>query len=134
MSKVYKTIRGKGIDIDKIRLKNETTVAVSNMRVNARGDLLGSGNQIAAGRNQIMDRVYAVADAESSAGYSPTDSGAAVQRQAIIDTVVATPAPAPVVEAPVVKNQLHQPLHHVAVWPVAYQKQNLTDLQESKYV
>lgn len=103
MSKVYKTIRGKGIDIDKIRLKNETTVAVSNMRVNARGDLLGSGNQIAAGRNQIMDRVYAVADAESSAGYSPTDSGAAVQRQAIIDTVVATPAPAPVVEAPVVE-------------------------------
>jgi acetolactate synthase small subunit len=96
MSKVYKTIRGKGIDIDKIKLKNETTVAVSNMRVNARGDLLGSGNQIAASRNQIMDRVYAVPD--SSVGYSPTDSGAAVQRQAMIDTVQ-TPEAAPVAEA-----------------------------------
>jgi acetolactate synthase small subunit len=99
MSKVYKTIRGKGIDIDKIKLKNETTVAVSNMRVNARGDLLGSGNQIAAGRNQIMDRVYAVPD--SSEGYSPTDSGAAVQRQAMIDTVTA-PEAAPIEETPVI--------------------------------
>lgn len=98
MSKVYKTIRGKGIDIDKIKLKNETTVAVSNMRVNARGDLLGSGNQIAAGRNQIMDRVYAVAD--SNAGYSPTDSVAAVQRQTVIDTVAE--APAVVEEAPAI--------------------------------
>jgi len=40
------------------------------MKVNARGDLLGSGGQIAAGRNQIMNQVYAVEEAP----YSPTDA------------------------------------------------------------
>ena len=70
MSKIYKTARGKSIDIDKIKLANENTIAVGNMKVNARGDLLGSGGQIAAGRNQIMNQVYAVEEAP----YSPTDT------------------------------------------------------------
>lgn len=60
MSKVYRTARGQMLDIDKIKLANETTVAVGNMRVNARGDLLGPGGQVAQGRNQVMDQVYAV--------------------------------------------------------------------------
>jgi hypothetical protein len=67
MSKLYKTARGKAIDLDKLKLSNETTIAVGNMKVNARGDILGSGKQIAATRNQIMDQVYAVAEAS----YSP---------------------------------------------------------------
>jgi hypothetical protein len=71
MANVYKTARGKTIDLDKVKLSNETTVAVGNMKVNARGDLLGAGNQIATGRNQVMDRVYAVAD--DTTVYSPTD-------------------------------------------------------------
>lgn len=40
MPSVYRTALGKQIDIDKVRLQNEETVAVGNMRVNARGDIL----------------------------------------------------------------------------------------------
>ena len=69
MGRIYRTARGKGIDLDKLKLTNENVVAVGNMRVNARGDLLGAGNQIAAGRNQVMDQVYAVEEAP----YSPND-------------------------------------------------------------
>lgn len=72
MSRVYKTAKGKMIDMDKIKLSNETATAVGNMRVNARGDLLGPGGQIVSGRNQIMDRAYAVESAPDE-GYSPND-------------------------------------------------------------
>lgn len=40
MPDVIITSEGKAIDIEGLRLKNETTVAVGNMRVNARGDEL----------------------------------------------------------------------------------------------
>jgi len=71
MANVYKTARGKAVDLDKIKLTNETTVAVGNMKINARGDQLGAGGQISAGRNQVMDQVYAVPDGD--VGYSPND-------------------------------------------------------------
>lgn len=46
MPSVYRTALGKNIDIDKIRLQNEETIAVGNMRVNARGDVLGRDGQV----------------------------------------------------------------------------------------
>lgn len=42
----YKTYRGRAIDLEAIRRKNEGTVAVGNMGVNARGDKLGPGGEI----------------------------------------------------------------------------------------
>lgn len=63
MARIYKTARGQALDIDKVKLANETAISVGNMRVNARGDLLANGAMIATGRNQIMDQVYAVPDA-----------------------------------------------------------------------
>ena len=60
MTKLYKTARGKTVDMDKVKLANETVTAVGNMKVNARGDKLGPGGQVIAGRNQVMDRVYSV--------------------------------------------------------------------------
>lgn len=71
MTKIYKTARGKTIDIDKIKLANERVTAVGNMKVNARGDKLGAGGKVIAGRNQVMDRVYAVEPV--AGGYSPND-------------------------------------------------------------
>jgi len=64
MTKIYKTARGKSVDFDKIKLSNETAIAVGNMKVNARGDLLGAGGQVAKGRNQIMDELYSVEPGE----------------------------------------------------------------------
>ena len=43
---LYKTAKGKIIDMDRLASQNELTVAVSNVRINARGDELGPGGQI----------------------------------------------------------------------------------------
>jgi hypothetical protein len=58
MSKMYRTAQGKPIDIDNLRLSNESTIAVGNMKVNARGDLLGPGGVVNKSRNQVMDQHY----------------------------------------------------------------------------
>lgn len=58
MGRVYKTTQGKSIDMDSIRLVNEKTIAIGNMRVNARGDQLGAGGEVARGRNQVADQQY----------------------------------------------------------------------------
>ena len=44
--KVYQTMQGKIVELDKLIMKNETVVAVGNVKVNARGDELGPGGQI----------------------------------------------------------------------------------------
>jgi hypothetical protein len=84
MSRIYKTARGKQVDIDRIKLSNETAIAIGNMKVNARGDLIGAGGQITAGRNQIMDQAYAVGE-----GYSPTNSAQVAKKQAAVDATKA---------------------------------------------
>ena len=43
---VYRSARGKEVDMAKLSLKNELTPAVGNMKVNARGDRLGPGGVI----------------------------------------------------------------------------------------
>lgn len=58
MGKTYTSMRGKEIDMEKMALKHELTPAVGNMRVNARGDLLGPGGQILKTKEQIMDEYY----------------------------------------------------------------------------
>lgn len=88
MTKVYKTARGKSIDMDKVKLANERVTAVGNMKVNARGDKLGVGGQVIAGRNQMMDRVYNVdeATAPKSGGYSPNDPAVFAKQQALVES------------------------------------------------
>jgi hypothetical protein len=43
---VYRSMQGKEVDMNKLVNQNEMTVAVGNVRVNARGDLLGPGGKI----------------------------------------------------------------------------------------
>lgn len=52
--KVYKSMQGKEVDIDKLRMRNEMTLAVGNARVNARGDELGAGGKIIRKREDVM--------------------------------------------------------------------------------
>ena len=58
MGNKFKTAGGKTIDIDNLRLMNEKTIAVGNMKVNARGDQLGKGGEIITPRSQVMARQY----------------------------------------------------------------------------
>ena len=45
-AKTYRTMQGKEIDLDKLRIRNETVLAVGNARLNARGDELGPGGRV----------------------------------------------------------------------------------------
>ncbi len=56
--KVYTTMQGKEIDLDKLRMKNEMTLAVGNVRMNARGDELGPGGKIIKKREDIMSEYH----------------------------------------------------------------------------
>ncbi len=51
-------MRGKEVDMEKLSLRNETTPAVGNIRVNARGDELGPGGKIVRTREQILQDFY----------------------------------------------------------------------------
>lgn len=58
MSRLYRSAQGRVVDIEKLRLANEDTIAVGNMKVNARGDQLGPGGKVIKTRNQIMKEYY----------------------------------------------------------------------------
>ena len=58
MAKTYRTSRGEAVDMDMLRLANETTIAVGNMRTNARGDELGPGGKVIRTRAQIMQEYH----------------------------------------------------------------------------
>ena len=55
---VHRTASGKFIDMDAIRTKNETVIAVGNSKTNARGDLLGPGGIVVKTRDQIAAEMY----------------------------------------------------------------------------
>lgn len=58
MSRIYRTSRGEGVDMDMLRLSNEQTIAIGNMRTNARGDELGKGGQVVKTKAQIMQEYH----------------------------------------------------------------------------
>lgn len=80
MTNLYRSAKGKMIDIDKVKIRQENVASVGNMNTNARGDLLGNGQQVALGRNALMDQIYSVPDAP----YSPNDPAVHQQQQAAI--------------------------------------------------
>ena len=55
---IYKSAKGKPVDMGALRLKNEQTVAVGNMKVNARGDLVNEQNQPVQSRPQHVHDQY----------------------------------------------------------------------------
>jgi len=57
---IRRTAMGDAIDMDMLRLANETTIAVGNMNVNARGDQLGPGGKIIKTRAQVMQEMHAL--------------------------------------------------------------------------
>jgi hypothetical protein len=60
MPKVYKTARGEVVDLDMLRLANESVIAIGNMKTNARGDELGPGGRVIKTRAQIMQEYHRV--------------------------------------------------------------------------
>ena len=56
--KLYRTMQGKMVDIDKLRSMNENISAVGNMGVNARGDVLGAGGEVVKTKEAVMKEYY----------------------------------------------------------------------------
>ena len=46
---VYRTMQGQEVDMNRLMNQNELTLAVGNLKVNARGDEIGSNGQIVKG-------------------------------------------------------------------------------------
>ena len=58
MPKIYRTMQGDQVDIEALFHRNELTQAVGNMRVNARGDEIGSKGEIVKTKEQKMKEYY----------------------------------------------------------------------------
>ena len=97
--KLYRTMQGRMVDIDKLRSANESVPAIGNMNVNARGDVIGQGGKIVQTKDQVMKNYY------------QTPKGAAQ------DTAPARVAPQPKAEPqvmnPTVREMVQQPVKTV---------------------
>jgi hypothetical protein len=58
MKRVYTSANGKQINLDALIAQNEDTIAVGNMKVNARGDQLGAGGKVEKSKDQVMSEYY----------------------------------------------------------------------------
>lgn len=55
---IYRSANGKQVDMGALRLRNENTRAVGNMKVNARGDLVDDRNQVVATKSAQVKQNY----------------------------------------------------------------------------
>ena len=56
--RMYRTMQGRMVDIEKLRAANESVQAVGNMNVNARGDVLGPGGTIVNTKENVIKKYY----------------------------------------------------------------------------
>ena len=56
--RMYRTMQGRMVDIEKLRTANESVQAVGNMNVNARGDVLGAGGQVVTPKETVIKQYY----------------------------------------------------------------------------
>ena len=56
--RMYRSMQGRMIDIEKLRATNEDVRAVGNMNVNARGDVLGVGGKIETSKANVIQKYY----------------------------------------------------------------------------
>ena len=101
--KQYRSMRGKNVDMDMLRKRNELTPAVGNARVNARGDELGAGGKIVKKREDVISEHYATAGSvrdSSSRGevQEVVEEQPVVEQAPVKKTVTRKKDPEPVVE------------------------------------
>jgi len=72
-------MRGKTVNMELLRKKNELTPAMGNARVNARGDLLGPAGKIIKKREDIVKEHYAKTARDERGTATPSKSVAQPQ-------------------------------------------------------
>ena len=96
--RMYRTMQGRMVDIEKLRTANESVQAVGNMNVNARGDVLGAGGQVVTPKEQIIKKYYEqpkgmVSDTPSKGKPMPAPKAEPVKTVQKMTPVAAKPAP-----------------------------------------
>jgi len=81
--KMYRTMQGRMVDIEQLRSANESTLAVGNMNVNARGDVLGSSGQVVTPKAEVIKKYYEQPKGKVSEGPASTKQKPAQQPQAV---------------------------------------------------
>jgi hypothetical protein len=56
--KIYRSMKGKEIDMESLMSRHATMPAVSNVKINARGDELGPNGEIIRKREEIVSDYY----------------------------------------------------------------------------
>ena len=58
MTSIYRTARGRPVDIVSIAKKNENRIALGNAHMNGRGDILGKGGKVIETREEQLKKFY----------------------------------------------------------------------------
>jgi hypothetical protein len=88
--RLYRTMQGRMVDIDQLRAAKESEQAVGNMKVNARGDVLGVRGQVITPKSQVMQKYYEQPKGKASEGPSSTKQTPTPQPKAVETKVVET--------------------------------------------
>jgi hypothetical protein len=86
---IYKTARGKTVDMSTMATKHEKTRAVGNMNVNARGDVIDPHNKIVRDSTNRINTTYNKTVTTNTAPNSP--SRAPIEADSTIDKSQLTP-------------------------------------------
>jgi len=94
--RMYRTMQGRMVDIEKLRAANESVQAVGNMKVNARGDVLGANGQVVTPKSQVIKKYYEqpkgkVSDGQSRIMQPPASQPKPIETKAVETKTVATP-------------------------------------------
>ena len=94
--RMYRTMQGRMVDIEKLRAANESVQAVGNMKVNARGDVLGANGQVVTPKAQVIKKYYEqpkgkVSDGQSRIMQPPASQPKPIETKAVETKTVATP-------------------------------------------
>ena len=96
--RMYRSMQGRMIDIEKLRAANESVQAVGNMNVNAKGDVLGAGGQVVTPKEQVIKKYYEqpkgmVSDTPNRGKAMPAPKAETVKKVQMTTPVEAKPAP-----------------------------------------
>jgi hypothetical protein len=97
MANVKRTAMGQMIDMDRLRLANESVIAVGNTRSNARGDQLGAGGQVVKTRAQIQQDYYKLNTPTADEAPVAQSSRAAAEADVTVNLLQPTAEDTPVV-------------------------------------
>ncbi len=93
--RMYRTMQGRMVDIEQLRAANESTPAVGNMNVNARGDVLGQGGKVVKPKAEVIQKYYEQPKGMAADTVVRNDPPARPQPKAVAPKKVATPKVTP---------------------------------------